>query len=334
MSASDLDKYKQNRTKELTTQYNNNITRLYNAMMFNVRTIQTSRFGSNKTVRINALIQQYNRDVAALRSLYTSAIQSVQTFVSDFNVRIKRRKALLVGINYINTPYALSGCIDDAHRMSSFLSKRSFDSIQLMTDATPVKPTKTAILSAFRQFISSSQSGDLLFFYFSGHGSYTIDRSRDEIDGKDEMIISSDLQGIVDDDFQNILRTMLPRDVTLVGFFDSCHSGSMFDLKYCYEDSTNYDQYTENPNITAECKGNVIMFSGCMDAQTSAEAFINQTPQGVMTYVFTESLQSSSQCSWRELLRNMRDIIHENGFEQTPQLSTDSFYDIDSLVFL
>ncbi|MFY7731179.1 MAG: caspase family protein [Flavobacterium sp.] len=335
---SDLERYKQHRINELTTQFNSNLGRAFATLQYNVRTIQSARFVSNaqKTARVNARIQQYNRDIANLRSLYTSAVQSVAKYVPEFNnnAAFKRRKALLIGVNYLNTPYALSGCINDTQRMSEFLSKRSFDNIQTITDLTSIKPTKTAILTAFRQLISTSQSGDLLFFYFSGHGSYTFDRSGDETDGRDEMIVSSDLQGILDDDFQSILRSLLPKDVTLIGLFDSCHSGTMFDLKYSYDNGTNYDQYTENPKVSAECKGNVLMLSGCMDAQTSAEALIEQRVQGAMSYVFMESLQQSPNSSWRELLRAMRVTLHENGFEQTPQLTTDSFYDVDSRVFL
>ena len=45
-------------------------------------------------------------------------------------------------------------------------------------------------------------------------------------------------------------------------------------------------------------------------------------------------MNKTPNCSWRELLKSMRNILKTNGFSQIPQLSTDSFYDIDSKVFI
>jgi hypothetical protein len=147
------------------------------------------------------------------------------------------------------------------------------------------------------------------------------------------MIISSDLKGITDDELKTIISTNLKKDATLVCLFDSCHSGTMLDLKYNYSDSTNNDKYTENDKVS-ECNGNVIMISGCMDSQTSAEAFINNKAQGALTWSFIETLNKTSNYSWREFLKLMRDNLKNSSFSQIPQLSTDSIYDIDSRIFI
>jgi hypothetical protein len=107
----------------------------------------------------------------------------------------------------------------------------------------------------------------------------------------------------------------------------------MFDLKFNYLDKNNYENYTENDNAT-ECNGNVIMISGCMDSQTSSEAFINNKIQGAMTHSFIESINKTPNCNWRELLKSMRTMLKNSSFTQIPQLSTDSFYNIDSTVFV
>jgi hypothetical protein len=147
------------------------------------------------------------------------------------------------------------------------------------------------------------------------------------------MIISSDLQGVLDDELKTILSNHLKREVTIIGLFDSSHSGTMFDLKFNYLDSNNYDKYTENDRVS-ECNGNVIMISGCMDAQTSAEAQIDNKPQGAMTWSFIESINKTPNCTWSELLKSMRDMLKTTSFSQIPQLSTDSFYDFDSKLFI
>jgi len=137
----------------------------------------------------------------------------------------------------------------------------------------------------------------------------------------------------MDDEIKSILQNHLSREITIVGMFDSCHSGTILDLKFNYLDSNNYDKYFENDKVS-ECQGNVIMFSGCMDAQTSAEALIENKVQGALTWSFIDSISKTPNCSWRELLKSMRDLLKTNGFSQIPQLSTDSFYDIDSKLFI
>jgi len=333
--STELDTYKKNRINELNHNFNSNVSRLKSTLVRNVRSIQVSRL-PNKSARINSLIANYNKNVDILRRNLNVSIQQVNSFKPEFNVvkeTIKNKKALLIGINYLNTSYELSGCIDDTNRMKDLLSTHGFNDFKILTDLTSIKPTKTNILNEFKNLIVNAKSGDVLFFYYSGHGSYTYDRNNDETDGRDEMIVSSDLQEVLDDELKTIIQNHLSREITIIGMFDSCHSGTIFDLKYNYLDSDNYDKYSEN-NKVSECKGNVIMISGCMDSQTSAEALINNKAQGALTWSFIDCINKTPNCSWRELLRNMRDSLKTNEFTQIPQLSTDSFYDIDSKLFI
>ena len=331
----DLVTYKKNRINELNNIFNANLLRLNSNLAINIRNIQNSRF-RNKPSLINNVRNQYNRNVVALRNNLNASIQKINSFTSEFSINksnIKNKKALLVGINYINTPYELSGCIDDTNRMKTLLTSSGFNDIKILTDLTDIKPTKANILNELRNLIVTAKSGDILFFYYSGHGSYTYDRNKDETDGKDEMLVSLDSLPILDDELKTILQNHLPREVTIVGMFDSCHSGTILDLKYNYLDSNNYDKYSEN-NKVSECNGNVIMISGCMDAQTSAEALIENKAQGALTWSFIDCIKKTPNCSWRELLKTMRNSLKTNGFSQIPQLSTDSFYDIDSKLFI
>ncbi len=331
--STDLDIYKQNRINQLNKIFVNVVSRLNSTLNTNIRNVQLSR-NRNKQQLINALISKYNNDVAILRSNLNSSINQINSFKPEFNVtKTNNKKALLIGINYMNTPYELSGCIDDVNRMKKLLTEHGFNSFQILTDLTPLKPTKANILNELKNMIVNAQSGDVLFFHFSGHGSYTYDKNGDETDGKDEMILSSDLQGVIDDEIKIILSNHMKREVTIVGLFDSCHSGTMLDLKFNYLDSNNYDKYTENENAS-ECNGNVIMISGCMDSQTSAEAWIDNRAQGAMTWSFIETINKTPNCSWRELLKSMRGLLKSSFFTQIPQLSTDSFYDIGSKLFI
>jgi hypothetical protein len=331
--SNELATYKQNRINKLNSIFKNTLARLNSTLVKNIRSIQVSRI-RNKPLHIKTLISKYNRDVINLRNKLNVNINVINSFTPEFNItKINNKKALLIGINYINTPYALSGCIDDTDRMKEVLTQHGFNEFKILTDLTSIKPTKQTILNEFKNMIVNANSGDILFFYFSGHGSYTYDRNNDETDRRDEMIISSDLKGVLDDDLKSTLSNNMKREVTVIGLFDSCHSGTMFDLKFNYLDSNNYDKYSENEKVS-ECNGNVIMISGCMDAQTSAEALIDNKAQGALTWSFIETINKTPNSSWRELLKSMRDLLKTNSFSQIPQLSTDSFYDIDNKIFI
>lgn len=331
----ELQLYKQIRIDDLNRIFNSNLARLNSILVVNIRNTQLSR-GRNKQMLINYLVNKYNSDVNILRGGLNQSIQKIKSFTPKFNINknnIHNKKALLIGINYMNTPYELSGCIDDAESINNLLVSRGFNNIKILTDLTSVKPTKENIINELKNMIINSSSGDVIFFYYSGHGSYTYDKNNDETDGRDEMLISLDLLPILDDELKTILQNNLSSDITIVGVFDSCFSGTILDLKYNYLDSNNYDKYTEN-NKTSECKGNVIMISGCMDSQTSMEALIENKVQGALTGVFIDSVNKTPNCSWRELLRTMRDSLKNNEFTQIPQMSTSSIYDIDSQIFI
>jgi hypothetical protein len=331
----ELQTFKKNRINEITAIFNSNLARLNSNLASSIRNIQISRL-RNKQQLINAAINKYNNDINTLRNNLNTSIQKINSFTPEFVVNkpnIKNKKALLIGINYINTPYQLNGCIDDTNRMKDLLSSYGFNDFKILTDLSPTNPTQMNILNELKKLIVNAKAGDVLFFYYSGHGSYSYDRNRDETDGKDEMLVSSDLQPVLDDELKTILQNNLSREVTIIGLFDSCHSGTILDLKYTYLDSNNYDKYSENDKVT-ECNGNVIMISGCMDTQTSMEAFINNKAQGALTWSFIDCINKTPNCSWRELLKTMRDLLKSNEFSQIPQLSTDSFYDIDSKVFM
>ncbi len=331
--SNELAMYKQNRIAQLNATFRTNLERLNINLSNNIRVVQNSRI-RNKTIIINNLIVSYRNTLSNLINSLNSSIKIINLYKPEFNViKTNNKKALLIGINYINTPYELSGCINDTDKINTLLTNHGFTSINLLTDLTTNKPTKLNILNELKNILINSSTGDILFFYFSGHGSYTYDMSNDETDRRDEMIISCDLQGVLDDEIKAILTTYMKKDVTLIGLFDSCHSGTMFDLKYCYLDSNNYDKYSENDKVS-ECNGNVIMISGCMDSQTSAESLIDNKIQGAMTWSFIEAINKTPNLSWRELLKNMRTSLKNSSFTQIPQLSTDSFYDIDSKLFI
>lgn len=332
--SSDLDTYKQNRINENTAIFNASVSRLYSAVVSNIRAVQRSRQNNNlKQRQINYLINQYYANVNSLKSNLDKSIISIKNYVPKTITINKNKRALLIGINYTGTSNELYGCISDVNSIKERISNQGFTDINILTDLTTKKATRNNILESFKNLLINSQAGDLLFFLYSGHGSYTIDRNGDEKDGRDELIVSCDLQGVLDDELKSLIQTHLKEGVTLFAMFDSCFSGSVLDLKYQYLDSLNYDTYTENPK-QLNTKGTVFMISGCSDIQTSADAFINGKASGAMTWSLLEALKQSPTTSWRELLKTMRNLLKTSNYDQVPQLSCGNFENIDLNVFI
>lgn len=332
--SNELDIYKQKRISALQTIYTANVSRLYNAFASNIRSVQGSRATVRaKQTQINNLTNQYYRDLAAIGNAFNKNKQAIQNFAPAVIRGATRKRALLVGINYIGTPSELFGCINDVNSIKERITQVGFSNINIITDLTPKKPTRANILDEFKLLLSTSRTNDLLFFSYSGHGLYTLDRNGDETDGRDEMIVTCDLQRILDDELKTLIQTYLKPGVTLFAMFDSCFSGSMLDLKYQYLDSLNYDNYTENDK-QLETPGNVFMISGCTDKQTSADAVIDNKACGAMTWSFLEAAKEKTSCTWRELIKSMRNKLKLSKFGQIPQFSSGTFVNIDAPIFI
>lgn len=226
------------------------------------------------------------------------------------------KKALLVGINYIGTSSQLSGCINDVKNMRSFLLNHcgyTSDNIRmLIEEPNNTLPTKQNMETNLRWLVNNVRSGDTLVFHFSGHGSNITDRSKDESDGKDEVLCPLDYEkaGIISDDWlhTNVLR-MVPAGATLYSFTDCCNSGTMMDLKFNYRslcalrtgqvkkgmpyvsrDWTDRFSFSVE-NQLPDLQGNIVLFSGCQDPQTSADTAFNGVSQGAFSYCLQECLK-------------------------------------------
>ncbi|PBK58292.1 hypothetical protein ARMSODRAFT_1028380 [Armillaria solidipes] len=245
-----------------------------------------------------------------------------------------------IGINYRNKPNKLQGCIQDTKKIYDFLTRKhlslSFDydnsvltlllpendykadDITVLTDETDDKPTRKNILDALSRLVEGAQSKDSLFLHYSGHGSQVSDKNGDEVDGKDEGIVSCDLLIITDDELHRILQP-LPSGCQLTALFDSCHSGTILDLPYAYNCIGQCYGTKPGSDISADVNITQICWSGAKDNQESADA-----PQGgVMTSAFIEAFENNPKQSYKELLHSIRIIVEgENGNFQTPQLGS------------
>jgi hypothetical protein len=324
-----FENFKALKIQKLNNIFNINVRNLniyYNNALNNIK--RSRNTNANKNKLINALVNEVNNKNNLLKLQLKNDILAVNNLVMPEIKNIKNNSALLIGINYFKTQYELYGCINDTNSINSFIANYNFQKICILTDNTVKKANHNNILNEFKNLLTNSRAGDVLLFFYSGHGSYILDKNNNEKSGNDQVIIPCDFKEIIDDELKSIIQTNLKKDVTLIALFDCCHSGSILDLKYQYMDSLDKNNFTENNNET-ETVGNVIMISGCSDIQTSNDATINNTNQGAMTWAFLQAFKSQKNITWRQLLISMRDLLQKSKFDQTPQLTSGSFFNID-----
>ena len=335
---------------ELNVTFNNNVKKLLDYCNSQTKSIMNSKLSNvNKNNNINQIQNYFNTNYNNLKNKLNLDIKEAQakaqapvpapapapaTAPAPAQINIVYKNALLIGCNYTGTQYQLNGCINDIENIQNKLKTQyQFNNVLIMSDNTPKKPTKANILDELKKLLTNANSGDKLFLAFSGHGTIMKDTNGDEKDGLDEMFVPLDFNCISDDEIKTFINNHLKKDVTLFALFDCCHSGTILDLRYQYFDSENYDNSTENTKET-ETIGNVIMISGCMDNQTSADAFINSKYQGAMTWSFLEVVNKNPNVTWKELITTMRSSLKTSKYEQIPQLSSGKKLDLTNKICL
>ena len=173
-------------------------------------------------------------------------------------------RALLFGLNYEGTASELHGCVQDVVDIGGYIERTLHMPTKVCTDAAST--TAMAIVQGMYELAlqSHSESLDFVWIHYSGHGAGVVDRSGDERDGRDECLVPSDYAtaGLIPDDvLERLFRYFNPK-TRVVFVCDACHSGTMCDVKYSWESATK-----------CAVPARVLTLSGCMDDQTSADAF-------------------------------------------------------------
>ncbi len=323
----------------------------------NIDKLEDKRTTNKKTIDSNSeKITEYNRRIDILKNKLDNSVLIVEDveLVDELNLIVQEpksmndyvlhtvesasistgnKKALLCGLKYSGTPYALSGTVNDVEMIRKILIDRynySNENIKISLDNEVKTLTKDDFLSDFTNFISNGEAGDTLLFYYSGHGTYTTDINYDEIDSRDEAIITGDLKYIIDDDLKTIIQKCLKKDVKLIALFDCCFSGSVLDLKYQYLDNTRNNYNTINPR-NQETLGDVIMISGTSDNQTTSSAISNDGfIRGGLSLSLRIALEENTNISWYQLITKMRKLLNGSKFVQIPQLSSGKQFNINT----
>ena len=189
-----------------------------------------------------------------------------------------KKLALLVGLNYPgDTTYMLNASYNDVLLVQKHLvDNEDFrnEDILILTDKNPQDTSFYAtyynIVTRIKEIIEFAKSDDLIFFYFTGHGSQITDNNADEIDSKDECFIPADhTKNVITDDL--IYDLFSKANCSIMSMFDCCSSGSMSDLKYKY--SLNPYTLINNLSINDDSKDSkdIVCLASSFDSKDSYE---------------------------------------------------------------
>jgi len=245
------------------------------------------------------------------------------------------RKCLLIGINYKGTGSELSGCINDIQLVSEYLSNHGYEAknqVFLRDDQEDHKPTRARILKELTAILDKSTDIDKIIIEYSGHGGSVTDLNGDEDDGKDECLFPIDFDEdgvIVDDDLHALIQKHCHDKTQVTILIDACHSGTMLDLpvNYVYDERT---QVMKSKKVVSVEKRDldVMLISGCLDTQTSADAWFDKKANGAMSKAFHHCLTKYPDLSARDLVKKMNITLTKWGYPQRPQLSCGKSVDI------
>jgi hypothetical protein len=159
----------------------------------------------------------------------------------------QKRLALLIGINDYSAsrigarPHTLpvpgrdwptlSGAVNDTGALAEMLALLyGFEKKDIVT-LNDQFATRTAILQAIeKHLVKQAAKGDVIFFYYAGHGSQVNNSRSEELDRMDESIVPADsiagAPDIRDKELQVLFNRIIDRGARLTIVLDNCHSGS------------------------------------------------------------------------------------------------------------
>ena len=259
----------------------------------------------------------------------------------------------MCGLNYIGTNAELGGCINDVNNMAKVLQNHydfKPENIIISTDETEEKPTYNNIMKYFEMIKNKSNEYDVIYFHYSGHGTYIRDRDNEEKDRRDEALVPLDYnrRGFIIDDTINRELHSANKNCKIVMVIDACHSASMVDLRheldcksvkleenqtdpnaYLYQNWSYNFAISENHNYTDE--ENIFTISGCRDSQTSADAWINNKYQGALSYHLMKTLELNNyKIPIKYLLKDIHCMLKLGQYEQKPVITSSKKIDLDA----
>jgi hypothetical protein len=277
--------------------------------------------------------------------------------------------AVLAGINdYLPPVTPLSGCAHDVQVLHDLLEQEdSFDcQITVLTNA---QVTKQALVHAWSSALGNAKKGDVVFLYYSGHGTREqadLVFSNIEQDEALECLVCYDSVQYVNDTFAyqmladkeiHYLISKCIDDVHIITMFDCCHSGGVTrNMLLPGEGDVRTRRYVPTDRMgmkVPQRRWTDFIFAHEIDhgevQQTGWMSLVPQRPhitmsacqndesafekdgKGIFTNNLLETLaRSGSRISYYDLHARVR-MLTQNQFRQTPEIYTTRGHENDLL---
>lgn len=219
----------------------------------------------------------------------------------------ERTFGLVIGIDEYTYIPDLHGAVNDAKDIADALDGLGAE-VTLLTDA---EATRSAILTAWEQILTSAKPGDRLIISYAGHGSNEPEHTPgSEKDGRDENFLLAGFaprgeaagQRIRDDEIADMLARSADLDVIFVA--DACHAGTVTrDLKpalgYRYITPQNMAGDPLPPPPPPPSGGDTpdqiaLFLAAVNETEKVPEVLIDGVPRGALSFAFADGLRGAA----------------------------------------
>lgn len=302
-----------------------------------------------------------------MRRVLLAPLLAAFAALSGAQAEASTTRALLVGVSdywNLDPKYKLKGPRNDVRELTRTLVEIGIapGNIEVLADGLAdlpdgvrpaADPTREAVVAGLKRLAAESQKGDLVIFYYSGHGSQQPDRDGDEGGGFDEIILPIDVghwqdtvgtvEGAISDDELNVLTGAIrATGADLWAIVDACHAATGFrggdtlsKARYVAPEAFGFDPSAVVANPAAEGMavpqdapglGRTALFYASQEYQQAQERPLvggaDGDWHGVFTFSLIGHLRAGLGMTYRQLFQAIADDILSDGVTtaQTPEI--------------
>jgi len=233
------------------------------------------------------------------------------------------KRAILVGMNYTGTSKELRGCLNDVETMKTLLQILKFDEVQTITEN---EATTAAIISAINLAVQTAESGDVVFLYYSGHGTrFKAQRP----DGYEEVIVpidfSTSISAIAVEELRDLSKDLAPGAVITI-VLDCCYSGTTSapeGFKVRAIEAPPEKWILRKPSSSKGPLQSNVLISGGRADQLSLESKYEGVSQGAATFALSKLVRQNPEILNDELVAGLMLFMVRNNLPQRPEIDGD-----------
>ncbi|MEZ4826167.1 MAG: caspase family protein [Bacteroidia bacterium] len=256
--------------------------------------------------------------------------------------------ALLVGIDQYPSLPPLAGCVNDVVAVEEFLNGRVDHSLAQMEITTLLdqEATRENVISQFENIASKVEENDTLLFFFAGYGSQEpapAEFRAEETDSLNETIVLFDSRmgrgtDLADKEIATLLEQVTSKGAHVVVVSDCSHNDNTeaITAENCrvaprYPRIRPITSYILPGTFQSASSKSSSSYSGIVfpvpdyyslsavsGQEAAKEIFINGKVQGIFTATLLETLRSSSDISYRDLITRLKTRMAQRTSGQVP----------------